>query len=60
MHTEESSYEDTGGRAEEVQPRREALEETDPANSLILDFYLQNCEQMNFYWLSCTVLGIVW
>ena len=41
-------------------PRIEVLEETNPTNTFISDFGLQNCEKTNFWWLSHPVCGTLY
>ena len=50
-------YEKTREETGTYKSRREALEETSPASTLILDSSLQNCEKINFSNLSCPVRG---
>ena len=38
-------------------PRKEVSEEINPADTLISNFQLQNCEKINFCWLSYPVCG---
>lgn len=55
VNTEKSPCEDTGRQGPSVS-QGEALEESKYADTLILDFSIQNCENINFVGPVCDIL----
>ena len=47
------------GKVATYEPSTEALEETKPSNTLLLNFSFQNREKRNFCYLRCLVCGIL-